>query len=100
MNVASYSRVHPWPLCAGGQGLRATSYLFLFEFSPQPSSLLPSSLPLTFLRVSTPSITFPLPPRNHFLVFSKALVMVSAVDLAKGSPKMPSKSEVRQQIPC
>lgn len=35
--VASYSHVHPWTLCAGCQGLRAISFLFLFESPSQPS---------------------------------------------------------------
>jgi len=96
----SLDEKHPRPLCVQGRGLWATSDLFLFESLSQPSSLLTFSLPLTFRFVSTLSSPFPLPPRSHFLVLWKEVVKVCAVDLSKGSSKVPLQNEVRQQIPC
>lgn len=91
MTTVSYPQVHPWPLCTGCQRLGAIWYLFLFESPSQPSKSPPLFLAFDISACFYTINPFPLPPRSHSLILSKAAVCYGTIQrktqnaLTKGS---------------
>lgn len=92
MTVASCSHVHCWPLCTGCQGLRAISYLFLFE---SPSQL--SKSPPLFLAFDISACFYTINPLSSASQEPLQVLQCVLWNFSKKNPKCPHKVKLDQE---